>query len=229
MSKLAVIQNTVSRESPDNCRAAGSSFHLLPVLQLNHRATNSNPAESRWEHVWVSVYEDTSARSVREWARVCPSAGRSGVGGPGSANRATAATTTQTRSSGCADSKCYRLAQELQLWGRGGGEGWREMAGEVLATETTWWEQACPRLRISGGSRGSIPSLPCHIVLLRNSPQHHHLVEIRRETLSKTARGFWKDVASPDWETLWYLDWGSVWKAGASGLGAAAWGPQITF
>ena len=37
---------------------------------------------------------------------------------------------------------------------------WREMSREVLTPEKAWWEQACPKLKISGEIRVSTPPPP---------------------------------------------------------------------
>ena len=62
------------------------------------------------------------------------------------------------------------------------------MAREVLAPETAWWEQACLRLKISGGCEDSSPPQPYVIISPQGSSQSHP-GEIQRETLSKTVRG----------------------------------------
>ena len=85
--------------------------------------------------------------------------------------------------------------------------GWRETAKVVVAAETVWQEQACPRLRITAGSSESTSPLPCVIVSLRDSSQCHS-GEIQRETLSKITGG-----SSKLWPALTKRDFG-IWGKG---------------
>lgn len=106
----------------------------------------------------LSVYVDKSRGSVHEWAKACPPTGESGAGGPGFPSRATADDAVQPGTSGNTDS--------LRLKFGSGAQGQRDMAREVLATETVYWKKAHPRLKITGGSRESTLPLPCAIISL---------------------------------------------------------------
>ena len=110
------------------------------------------------------------------------------------------------------------LTEEAAVWLRSCKlQGQREIAGVVLAAETALWEQAYPRLRITGGSGESTPPPPpCYFTPapLERDPERNYL---------KTVGGsgsLWPALT----KTWCFWGRGHTWRTGHPGVGATVRG-----